>query len=347
MQPRNFVILAAIAGISVGLATAALVVSDAPLTSTSLNRPLVPDLATRINDVVRIEISGPDGQTTLESHEGRGWTVAEKRGFAADQRAVVTLLRKLGELRIVEAKTALPERLARLELEDPASESARSHRVVLQEAGGQPVADLVVGKRAFGVFGPGRAGTYVRLAEESQAWLSDGDLTALSDPDEWIESDIVDLDADRVKLVSLEPQDGVLVTTSRTTPDDADFDLAGVPAGRVADQAKLTELSQLFTQLTLMDVRPVAEIAFYEAPQRVRVETFDGLTLVFTWLSQPDASWLRVDTVAAADTASQEVKDEAARIAAHTSGWAFQVGGYVTEQLGQKLDDLLEDHDQS
>jgi hypothetical protein len=347
MQPRNFVILAAIAGISVGLATAALVVSDAPLTSTSLNRPLAPDLAAKVNDVVRIEISGPDGRTTLERHEGRGWTVAEKKGFAADQRAVVTLLRKLGELRIVEPKTALPERLARLELEDPAGESARSRRVVLQEAGGQPVADLVVGKRAFGVFGPGRAGTYVRLADESQAWLSDGDLTPSGDPDEWIDSDIVDLSADRVKLVSLEPQDGVLITTSRTSPDDANFDLAGVPAGQVADQAKLTELSQLFAQLTLMDVRPVAEIAFYAAPQRVRVETFDGLTVVFTWLSQPDASWLRVDTVTAADTASQEVKDEAARIAAHTSGWAFEVGGYVTEQLGQKLDDLLEQPDES
>jgi hypothetical protein len=119
MQPRNFVILAAIAGVSVGLAAAALMAQDHPLTSTSLDQPLAPGLAPRINDVVRIEISGPDGAATLERHEGDGWTVAEKNGFAADERAVVTLLRKLGELRIVEAKTALPDRLPRLELGGP------------------------------------------------------------------------------------------------------------------------------------------------------------------------------------------------------------------------------------
>ena len=45
--------------------------------------------------------------------------------------------------------------------------------------------------------------------------------------------------------------------------------------------------------------------------------------------------------------ASSLTANEAARIAAHTSGWAFQVGGYVTEQLGQKLEDLLERPDES
>jgi Domain of unknown function (DUF4340) len=212
---------------------------------------------------------------------------------------------------------------------------------VLKDAAGATIQDLVVGKRAFGVFGPGRAGTYVRLGDQNQAWLTDTEIALPTTIEDWISSDVIDLASNRVKLVSLEPQDEVLVTTSRASPDAAQFDLAGIPAGRVADQSKLDELAQVFSQLTLLDVRPVAEIAFYDAPERVRVETFDGLTVVFTWISLPDASWMRVDTVTAADSASPEVKAEAERIAKRTSGWAFHVGGYITEQLGQKLDDLL------
>ncbi len=347
MQPRNFTILAAITGVSLVLAGAALLVQDRPLTSTSLDQPLAPGLAPKINDVVRIEISGPEGAATLERHEGDGWTVAEKNGFAADDRAVVGLLRKLSDLRIVEAKTALPDRLPRLDLGDPAAPDARARRVVLKDAAGQTIEDLVVGKRSFGVFGPGRAGTYMRFGDQNQAWLTDSEITLPTAVEDWISSDVIDLAADRVKLVSLEPPDGVLVTTSRASPTAAQFDLAGVPAGRQADQAKLDELAQVFAQLTLLDVRPVAEVAFYEAPERVRVETFDGLTVVCTWISLPDASWLRVDTVTAGETASPEVKAEAERIAKRTSGWAFHIGGYVTEQLGQKLDDLLVKPEQS
>lgn len=341
MQPRNFLALAAIAGVSVCLAAAALVFQDRPMSSTSLDQPLAPGLAPRINEVVRIEVSGPEGAASLERREAGNWVVAEKDGFAADDRAVVTLLRRLGELRIIEAKTALPDRLARLELEDPAAPDARSRRVVLKDAAGQPVEDLVVGKRAFGVLGAGRTGTYVRFADQSQAWLTDAEIVLPSSVDEWISSDVVDLEAERVKLISLEPEDGVLVTTSRAGPEIPTFDLAGIPYGRIADQAKLDELAQVFSPLSLIDVQPLAGVFFPSSASRVRVETFDGLMLVLTWVSLPDASWLKVDSVSATETASAQVQEEAARIAARTSGWAFHVGGYVTEQLGQKLDDLV------
>ncbi|WP_027133845.1 DUF4340 domain-containing protein [Geminicoccus roseus] len=341
MQPRNFLMLAGIAGVSVILATAALVMQDRPLVSTSLDQPLAPTLAPRINDVVRIDVSGPDGAASLERKEDAGWVVAQKNGFAADEQAIVGLLRKLGTLRIVEAKTALPERLPRLELGDPAAPDSRSRRILLQDAAGEVVADLVVGKRAFGVFGPGRTGTYVRLADDNQAWLTDAEITLPTSAAEWISSEVIDIAPERVKLVSLEPQDGVLVTTSRAGPEATQFDLAGVPAKEAADQAKLEELSQVLSQLTLLDVRPAQEVAFPDVPERVRVETFDGLTVVLTWISLPDASWLRVGSVTADSTASAEVKEEAARLAARTDGWVFHVGGYVTEQLGQTLDDLL------
>jgi hypothetical protein len=347
MQPRNFIVLAAVAGVSVGLATAALVAQDRPLTSTVLDRPLTPDLARKINDVARIEIHGPDGTATLERRGEADWRVVEKGGFAADDKAVLTLLRQLAELRVVEAKTALPDRLPRLELEDPQAPDAKSRSLVLKDAAGTVLSAMVVGKRAFGVFGPGRTGTYVRFADAPQAYLTDVELDLASDVTSWISTGILDLPEDRVKLVSLEPEDGVLVTTSRTAPDAPTFDLAGVPAGRAADQEKLDQLSRLFSPLTLLDVRPAGEVAFYNAPQRVRVESFDGLTVVFTWISLPDASWIRVDTATAADTAPPAVKEEAARIASRTAGWAFHVGGYVTEQLGQKLDDLLVKQDAS
>ncbi|HEX2524769.1 MAG TPA: DUF4340 domain-containing protein [Geminicoccus sp.] len=341
MQPRNFTILVAITGVSVVLAAGALLIQDRPLTSTALNQLLAPDLAARINDVGRIQVIGSEGAVTVERREAGNWVVVEKGGFAADEKAVLTLLRKLGELRVVEAKTALPERLPRLELEDPKVPEAKSHGLVLQDQAGTPIASLVVGKRAFGMFGPGQTGTYVRFADASQAYLTDSEITLPAGATEWISSEVIDLPEDRVKLVSLEPENGVLVTASRASADAPAFDLAGIPTGQAADQAKLGELARLFSQLSLLDVRPAAEVAFYEAPQRVRVETFDGLTVVFTWLSLPEASWLKVDTVTAADTAAPEVKEEAARIAARTEGWAFHVGGYITEQLSQKLDDLL------
>ena len=78
--------------------------------------PLLPALQEAINDVASVAVTTADGTVTLERGEG-GWTLAEKAGYAARADRVRTLLFELRDARVLEQKTANPDRFTRLGLD--------------------------------------------------------------------------------------------------------------------------------------------------------------------------------------------------------------------------------------
>ena len=77
---------------------------------------MFPELLDRLNDVREIRITMPAGKLTVTATD-QGWSLAEKAGYPIDPAKVRDLALALANLQLVEAKTADPKRLERLELE--------------------------------------------------------------------------------------------------------------------------------------------------------------------------------------------------------------------------------------
>ena len=162
-------------------------------------------LLDRLNDVQTIKVTG-GGQTLTMTRTADGkWQLAERGGYPADYKKARELALGLASLQLVEAKTAKADRLARLELGDPAKPDAKSHQVDLLDKDGKTLATAIVGKTKYGLYGGGRSGVYVRRGGEDQAWLAAGELSVPSSPTDVVSRDIIDIPQDEIGRVTLGP----------------------------------------------------------------------------------------------------------------------------------------------
>ena len=95
---------------------------------------LFPGLLDRLNEIREVRVTLPDAKLTVTAGE-QGWTLAEKAGYPVDPGKVRDLALSLANLQLIEAKTADPERLGRLDLEEPTSEGSKARLVELRRRG--------------------------------------------------------------------------------------------------------------------------------------------------------------------------------------------------------------------
>lgn len=363
MQPKNFLILAGATVLSVALAVGAVASRDAPVTARPAGEPFQPGLLDRANEVKTIKITGPGTTTfTLVAGEG-GWRLAEKSHYPARPEKARELVLQLANLQLVEAKTAQPERLPRLELEDPGKAEAKSRQVELLDAEGQPIAAAVVGKTRYGLYGGGRSGVYVRRPGEPQAWLAAGTLELPSDALDLLDAQVIDLPSGEVAKVTLGVggEELVLHRAGRDQPFALD---APLPEGRALDPAKAEEAAGMLSVLSMQDVKPAAELPPAAETHRARVESFDGLVVDVTLarIGEGDEAerWLQLSASApepaptpeaapaatggeagTAEPAQASAAERARELQTRLSGWAFKVAPYVADRVATKLEGLL------
>jgi hypothetical protein len=379
MSPRNFVILAGATAVSLALAIGAIVGRDVPVTAQPAATALFPGLIDRANEVRTVRVTGPDARTiTLEAGE-QGWKLKEKGGYPVKAEEVRKLVLGLAGLQLVEAKTAQPDRLQRLELEDPAGgKDAKSRLIELLAQDGQPVASAVVGKSKPGLYGGGRSGVYVRRAGEAQSWLAAGSLELPGDGLDLAERQVVDFPMTRIARVTLGLGGPSPIRIHRPDTDTLPYDVdAAPPEGREIDRDKVEQVAGSLGLLTFQDVKPVAGLALPPDARRTRYETFDGLAVEVTAarIGEGDAAerWVTLSVAAldpataaapspaappageqvagtaqpAGDTAAQPAEkpaaERAAELDARVRGWAYKVSPYVGDRLGADLEALLAD----
>ncbi|MEQ8659812.1 MAG: hypothetical protein RLW62_03250, partial [Gammaproteobacteria bacterium] len=118
-------------GRTLGLALVTLVViagawkvtqDKAPQTEVSRSQ-LYAGLLDRLNDIERVRLTNGDTETVL-ARAGERWLLASKDGYPADGSAVRRAVLQVAGLRVVEPKTASPERYARLGVQDVDADGA-------------------------------------------------------------------------------------------------------------------------------------------------------------------------------------------------------------------------------
>jgi hypothetical protein len=289
-----------------------------------------PGLAPRLADAAAIEVTRHDGTLTIRRDAPDRWVLPARADHPVRPERVRELLTGLTELRLTEPRTANPEMLERLGVEDPTRPGATSSLLRVLDGSGAPIAELVVGRRRMRVQGNVPESVYVRRPAENQAWLAEGRLPLDADPNLWIDRDIANLPRERVREVAV-AREGEPPLLFRRGPDADDRLALTEPAeAPPLDEVSLDEVARAFEFLTFLDVRRAADIPG-ERLGEGRFTLSDNLRIAVVAHKEGETLWVRL---------AAEGDEEAARLNGRWAGWAYQVGQWKEKAFVPRLDDL-------
>jgi hypothetical protein len=356
MTMRSFIVLAGITAIAVVGAIVALVWESAPVTVVGDREPAFPKLVERINDVGAIEITTVDHRFTITG-EGEDWGIEEKNGYSVKRETVRNFILEIAYLRLVEGKTALPERYGHLQVEDPTAEEAESRGIRILAGDGDALGAGVIGRRKFFLYVDGRGGTYLRREGDERAWLAEGEVTFGRTPSDWLDRNVFELDAKQVKRYTIQHPDGETVIGERPTAGEK-MEIAGLPEDReYKTDNEADRLAIVVERFEFADVEPAPHIDFTDrsVPKHsTTYEFFNGLIIKFEVLTlpKPDGAsrfdepprWARV-TAEVAEDAPEEGRAEATRqaleIGQKIKGWDYLLEELDGLRTTKPLEDML------
>lgn len=343
IRRRTVIILGAVT-VAASLAAIAAVIDRAAETRTVVEteRPY-PTLVERAAEVSRVRlIRAPGSQTgtvTLSS-TGSGWVVEERDGYPARTDLVRKLLFDLGQIELIERKTADAGRYDRLELKDVSETGSKASRVVVETADGKTLVDLYVGKRRESLTG-GEPMVYVRRNGEAQSYLAEGELDLRGGPEHWLPREIVNIPKDSIVSAELTSATG---ETMRLERAGQDFRIARlVPGRKITSQYTVNNAATVIDKMLFDDVRSAEGLDFANGAGKGVFRTSDGLTVTVELAGAPAdptaEPWLRVD-VAASDDATEEARTLAASLQGRVAGWAYRLSSYDLERLRATAESL-------
>lgn len=330
MRARSFLILSAITLATTVAAGFAVVRQERPQTGIETGGPLLPGLVERLGEVTAVVIRDAQGEATIRRVDS-GWGLAQRNDYPVDPNKVREVVRSLVQLEKAEAKTARPERYARLAVEDVDAPGSKSKEVTLRNASGEPVAQVIVGNAADAVGAEG--GTYVRIAGEAQAWLARGTLRTDVEPRDWVDRRLIAIPAADIRQVRVVQPGGATLTAVRESAETPSFRLSEMPAGgKLKRPDAVDALVQAFDDIPLEDLAPKDSRAFpADKTTRVTVIRTDGGVVAFDVVDQEGERWLRFADGAAPTS-----------LPAPGRAMAFRVPSWKIAPLERKLSDLVE-----
>jgi hypothetical protein len=332
MRARNTLVLLVLAVIALGAAWQfGLRSVPAERTEVAPGTLVFPGLAAELPKVAGIEILHAGQTLKLGPIPGAAgkWGLSDRNFFPVQADKLRELLTGLTELRITEARTADSAEYARLGVEEPAAPASNSNLIRLLDAGGKPVAELIVGHRRMRTQGNLPEAIYIRRPGEAQSWLAEGRLPVDADPQLWFERDIANIDHGKIAKVTVRRGDSTL----EFALVDGKLAMTGPADHPKLDEYRLEEIGRSLEMLTLSDVKPVAEQPG-DKLGTCTIVTTDGTTLTITVFKHDKDIWAQF--AAAGD--SKEAKDLQARVA----GWTYQVGSWKEQSFVPTMDDLKE-----
>ena len=331
--------------------------------------PLFPELMAQINDARQVSGISSDGSFTIKRRDD-GWVVEEKSNYAADADKVHRLLLGTAQLTRIEPKTRKPEFYAQLGVEDVDADGSESLKFTLKNAGGDALANFILGTRRPATGNPNLSEYFVRVPGNPQTWLVEGKLPDDKNPINWIDREILELDSKRVREVRVTHANGDKIIVRRPDPSADDFELVGLPKGaQIKDIYAVNGIGNGLTNLSLDDVKSASAIRQdkKKAAMSVEITTFDGLRVTMhtrkngkenlAWFSAAfdpalvykDAKPEKTETGSEAQDADEQtglkaadvVKQEAETLNTRWQGWVYVVPQYRVDSVAKKKSDLI------
>jgi hypothetical protein len=346
MTRKNVQVLAAIV---VALVLTILVVetTDDP-GSMSEGQPLLPGFSEQANEARHIRVLFPDSDSLAIRREADNWVISARDNYVADLGKLRQLVLALAEARIIEEKTSNPDLYEKLGVDDPEDDGSGTKVSVSGEGFSYSV---ILGDAAKGDH------RYARLADGQSSYLIDRDPDLSQEIGDWLHPDILDIDSNRVRNVSIQHEDGEKITIEKSAEELTDFTVLDIPEGRDLSYAAVGNgIAGVLSQLKLDDVRKASE----DAPlTSVVFDTWDGLQIRATVSTDNEESWVAFtaeETQAESDTESPEDPDEqalsvdpdesAAEINTRLSGWQYRLPDHKKNLLVRRWEDILKSTDE-
>jgi hypothetical protein len=300
MNPKVFLVLAALTAVTTVAAVLAVLSQPSATTLQFVNEPAFPALRENPDAVAKIILSSPAGTVTLVRETGDRWAALERNGYPVDRKRVRDLVVVLADMRLIERKTAQPERYDRLEVEAPDAENAQSELVRLEAANGAVLAEAIVGKQRYRLTGTEPSGTYLRRPDEAESWLASGGIQIDREVARWLDGEIVDLDPATIRRIEIQRAGDPGYAAVRDDPG-GELRLAGLAADEaLKEDADLNRLAGALSGVNLEDVRPREQLTWPADQHTARVETFDGLELSVRLAQIDEEYWAIFDAGAVA-----------------------------------------------
>lgn len=210
-----------------------------------------------VNAVAAVTIADLENTVTLVRGD-KVWQVESRNGYPADFDELRDMVVKLSRLKIGRRFSGSPESLKRLSLMPPSASdtSATGKQVTLKDASGKILADVIFGQTRQTDDG-GSGGQYLKKADADTVFLVDGNFRFLkADPAQWLKKEILNIKAEDVSSVTCYNEGGRTPVYTLSRPEKGEpARMAPVPPERTADSAKIDQVFDALSPLTLDDVR--------------------------------------------------------------------------------------------
>ena len=328
MKRRTLVLLAVAGGASVG---AALVLAPRETPPTGTAGVLAfPGLAGRLAQAATLEIRRNEG-TLVIRRAGERWILPERSDYPIRDAKLRELLTGLSELRLMESRGGNTENFARLGVDDPAQPGSTASELRLLDAQGAVMLDVFLGRRRMRTQGNVPETVYLRRTGEAEAWLAEGRIPIEADAASWMDRDIANFPAERVRRVVVSRAGSRPLTLTRGA---AGLLLTDPPDPPQTDRTALDDVARAFEYLTFMDAQPEAATPG-EAQGQARFELSDDL-VINVWGSRLE-QFLFIRLQAQGQGPGMV---EAQVLNARWSGWAYQVGIWKEKAFLPRLEEL-------
>lgn len=386
MNSKTLAILAGVAVVAVGVAYIALrgdkptVTEIDPASSDELFKgPLFPDLSAKVDQVSTITVKTASGEANVEKDAAGKWSSKDRSGYPVDAAKVRDLVLRMASLKDLKVRTSVPDKYAKLGVEDPGSKppaepkpdadpmsappASQALLVTLKDSGGQSLASLIVGNTDWGGGGGGNQGVYIRKSGDATSYRASGQLQVPRDANQWIDTQFADIKRDRVWSVVISPPEGDAekVTVLRDKPDGV-FAIQGIPEGKeLKTPGSQESIVSGLGYTTFEDVRRADAVDFAGAAggkpgAKVLFRTWDGLLVTVESTEVDGKTWWKL--AAAADPepfkegegdaakpkrTTEDVAKEVGDLNAKWSGWAYAPVQYKATAFKTKFSDQIKD----
>jgi len=333
-------------------------------TITASKSLVFPKLMPTLNEIDEIMIQTAEDNFTLRREQDQ-WGLKEKYQYPVALDKVRKVLLGMAELTLLEEKTANSELYSKLGVEEITAKEAKSTLLTLKTKE-KTVATLLIGRDQTAKTDPTRREIYVRKPDEQQSWSALGLLSVEKKLTDWLNKEIINVDEQRVRQVTISHPESEQLTFSKKQPQDSDYTLAEMPEhATLTSPQVLKQVANGLSFLNLEDVLPATEVEFSQnSVTKTMFTTFDGLEVTILILSKEGKHYAQFsarfvpETIVKPQTEEQgdktakseekseadqqkEVEQEANTLNAKFNTWVFVLPDYKANLFAKQRDDLI------
>lgn len=298
---------------------------------------LFPALIDSVNEITEVTIEDRRFKSILKKIDGV-WYLHNKDNYPASTSGIKQLALELSNLKILEAKTSSVEKYAKLGVNNLSVEGSQASQITVSTSE-KKLVSLLIGLSPKGAK---KAKRYIRLTGETAAQLVAGQITASTNPIEWLDPQIIDLDSKSIKRLTIDVPEEKKIVISKNTESEDFFTLQDIPESfEMKSKTIVSSIPAILMDLRLNDVISANAVTDLEPSQKTTVTTFSGLEILLTdyiWENKRYTvfeAYLGKDKKELPNSTIEKINNK-------VRGWAYEIPAYKRRMINRKFDDLIQ-----